>query len=63
MPVGDRDTAGLPTANAQRSKTGGRVSRRLLDARQTILNDLPDRTDFLHNVMCQVGMPRRMTEG
>jgi hypothetical protein len=43
-------------------KAGGRTARRLLDAREKILNDPPDRTDFLHTVMCQVGMPRRMTD-
>ena len=40
----------------------GRTARRLLNARDRILNESPDRTDFLHTVMCQVGMPRRMTE-
>ena len=41
---------------------GSRTHRRLLDARERILHQPPDRTDFLHTVMCQVGMPRRMTE-
>jgi hypothetical protein len=35
---------------------------RLLDAREKILIGKPDRNDFLHTVMCQVGMPRRRTE-
>src|SRR5215475_2121950 len=39
-----------------------RNQQRLLDARDQILNDRPDRNDFLHTVMCQVGMPRRATE-
>lgn len=39
-----------------------RTQQRLLDARDEILHDLPDRNDFLHTVMCQVGMPRRATE-
>jgi hypothetical protein len=39
-----------------------RKVRRLLDARERIMNEPADRTDFLHTVMCQVGKPRRMTE-
>lgn len=39
-----------------------RNQQRLIDARDQILNDRPDRNDFLHTVMCQVGMPRRATE-
>ncbi len=39
-----------------------RNQQRLLDARDQILNERPDRNDFLHTVMCQVGMPRRATE-
>ncbi len=38
-----------------------RGTQRLLDARDRILNEPPDRNDFLHTVMCQVGMPRRAT--
>lgn len=41
--------------------TISRSTERLLDARERILNEPADRTDFLHTVMCQVGMPRRMT--
>lgn len=40
----------------------GRTQRRLLAAHDRIVSHPPDRTDFLHTVMCQVGMPRRMTE-
>jgi hypothetical protein len=39
-----------------------RNQQRLLDARDQILTERPDRNDFLHTVMCQVGMPRRATE-
>jgi hypothetical protein len=36
--------------------------RRLLLAATQIAEYPPDRNDFLHTVMCQVGMPRRSTE-
>ena len=39
-----------------------RTQQRLIEAGQKILHDPPDRNDFLHTVMCQVGMPRRATE-
>ncbi len=39
-----------------------RKNQRLLDARESIMNEQAERTDFLHTVMCQVGMPRRATE-
>ncbi|HEY4313819.1 MAG TPA: replication protein RepA [Pirellulales bacterium] len=39
-----------------------RNQQRLIDARDQIINERPDRNDFLHTVMCQVGMPRRATE-
>src|SRR5580658_5230446 len=39
-----------------------RKVQRLIEARERIMNEPADRTDFLHTVMCQVGMPRRMTE-
>ncbi len=38
------------------------VSERLVEAHDRILSEPPDRSDFLHTVMCQVGMPRRATE-
>lgn len=38
------------------------VQQRLLAANARITSDPPDRSDFLHTVMCQVGMPRRATE-
>ncbi|MGL6075201.1 MAG: replication protein RepA [Fimbriiglobus sp.] len=36
--------------------------RRLIDSSEAIRTEPPDRTDFLHTVMCQVGLPRRATE-
>ena len=33
-----------------------------MDRRVQITSEPPDRSDFLHTVMCQVGMPRRATE-
>jgi hypothetical protein len=35
--------------------------RRVVVASDTIQQELPDRADFLHSVLCQVGMPRRKT--
>lgn len=40
----------------------GRIGTRLVLAREQIAIARPDRTDFLHTVMCQVGLPRRQTE-
>lgn len=40
----------------------GRVGTRLVAAGDAIATERPDRTDFLHTVMCQVGLPRRRTE-
>jgi len=36
-------------------------ARRLLEAGDRIYSEPPDRADFLHTVMCQVGLPRRRT--
>lgn len=38
------------------------VGRRLIDASANIRDQPPDRLDFLHTVMCQIGMPRKATE-
>ena len=38
------------------------VQRRIVDAGEAIALDPPDRADFLHAVLCQVGMPRKNTE-
>jgi len=35
------------------------VTSRILDASEAIQSDEPDRIDFQHSVLCQVGMPRR----
>lgn len=35
------------------------VVRRLVKSAADIQQDVPDRADFLHTVLCQVGMPRR----
>ena len=37
------------------------TQQRLLHAHDRIVSEPPDRSDFLHTVMCQVGMPRRAT--
>jgi len=37
--------------------------RRVIDTGAAIMQDPPDRADFLHSVLCQVGMPRKATEG
>lgn len=39
------------------------VQRRLLDARARLVQEPPERVDFLHAVLCQVGMPRKPTAG
>lgn len=38
------------------------TTRRLIEAHDRIASEPPERTDFLHTVMCQVGMPRRATD-
>lgn len=42
--------------------TLGRIGTRLVTAGSQIASEPPDRADFLHTVMCQVGLPRRATE-
>lgn len=39
-----------------------RGEQRIMQAHDRIVADKPDRTDFLHSVMCQVGLPRRATD-
>jgi hypothetical protein len=39
------------------------VAARLVEAAADIMLSAPDKADFLHSVMCQVGMPRKRTEG
>lgn len=38
------------------------VQERIVHAGARIAQDPPDRADFLHTVMCQVGLPRRRTD-
>ncbi len=38
------------------------MERKLVAAGADIMQSPPDRADFLHTVMCQVGLPRRRTE-
>lgn len=47
---------------ASRYGTRGARQARLIDAAIAIRNTTPDRLDFLHSVMCQVGLPRRRTD-
>lgn len=44
-------------------KPMSRVQERVVDASTDIRMDPPDRMDFLHAVLCQVGMPRRNVPG
>lgn len=37
--------------------------RRVVETAAEIMQDPPERADFLHAVLCQVGMPRKHTEG
>jgi hypothetical protein len=46
------------TSRSQLSPT----QRKLMEAGSQIRQDLPDRADFLHSVMCQVGLPRSRTD-
>lgn len=58
-PIFETDPSSIPI---QREVERFSATDRLLDAREKILTGKPDRNDFLHTVMCQVGMPRRRTE-
>lgn len=50
------EAAALPVPLATPTQT------RLIEAGAQIVATPPDRADFLHTVMCQVGLPRRRTE-
>jgi hypothetical protein len=50
------DAADIPVAALSK------LDQRLVDAGSHIRQEAPDRADFLHTVMCQVGLPRRRTE-
>ena len=52
--------AALPEISPQVSLT--KRESQLLIAGDQIASEPPDRNDFLHTVMCQVGLPRRATE-
>lgn len=39
-----------------------RTTRRILDANAMISQEPPDRVDFLHTCLCQVGMPRKRVQ-
>lgn len=66
MPPGSRRTASFlvseDDAPREAYKPLGRVATRLVAARERIATEPPDRADFLHTVMCQVGLPRRRTD-
>jgi hypothetical protein len=47
--------------DSKRTAALTKTEQRLLAANQQISQEPPDRSDFLHTVMCQVGMPRRAT--
>lgn len=49
---------GQPKKAAQRPTP---IQRRILEAAEDYRQEPPDRIDFLHTVLCQVGMPRRNT--
>jgi len=58
--TGDRPSS----ARADLIQTSGATSTqsRLIDAGAVISGSSPDRKDFLHTVMCQVGLPRKRTD-
>jgi len=61
-------TEASPTESEKKEDESNELPRltknqqRLITAREQIINERPDRNDFLHTVMCQVGMPRRATD-
>ncbi|MCA9075800.1 MAG: hypothetical protein KDA93_12255 [Planctomycetaceae bacterium] len=57
-----RPAEGGPDLVPVADKPLGRTTRRLLDAGVRIVAEPPERNDYLHTVMCQVGMPRRATD-
>lgn len=57
------DESHTNTENHASKQVGvNRSNERLLEAHQAITHEPPTRSDFLHTVMCQVGMPRRATD-
>jgi hypothetical protein len=55
-PAPEEDQNDVPSLGLTRTQV------RLLFAGDQIRQEAPDRADFLHTVMCQVGLPRRKTE-
>lgn len=55
MDEGDRDLFGRPLAIPPRT-------RKAIEVAAEIMQEPPDRADYLHAVLCQVGMPRAATE-
>jgi hypothetical protein len=39
------------------------TTARVINTAVAVRDEPPDRTDFLHAILCQVGMPRKATEG
>jgi hypothetical protein len=39
------------------------IQARTIDAAAEIMQDQPDKASYLHSILCQVGMPRKRTEG
>lgn len=58
---GDIVSAPPDETNEGQKRSRRPVSDRLVAAYDRIVSEPPDRSDFLHTVMCQVGMPRRST--
>jgi len=52
---GDRDLFGRPVVIPPRT-------RKVIEVAAEIMQEPPDRADYLHAVLCQVGMPRAATE-
>lgn len=50
-----------PTHHAQDARPSV-LSQRLIDASASIRSDPAPRADFLHSLLCQIGMPRRHTD-
>ena len=56
------ETSTDDSGNGGRGKGLTRKEKRLIETHAQIMAGPPDRNDFLHTVMCQVGMPRRATD-
>ncbi len=58
----DLETRPAPTRKKAATQAITPIQRRLLDARMDIQGEPLEQMDYLHTVLCQVGMPRRQTE-